>query len=65
MDKPAVDSSFVYATLSKATAMETQNYANHTRLVTPFHKILFPLLVLTLIGSCVNLYKAKIGRAHV
>jgi uncharacterized membrane protein len=31
-----------------------QNYANHMRLVTGFHKILFPVLVLTLIGACVN-----------
>ncbi|MGA2268460.1 MAG: DUF6526 family protein [Bryobacteraceae bacterium] len=36
--------------------METQNYANHTRLVPMYHGVLFPLLVLTLIGSCVNLY---------
>ena len=36
--------------------METQNYANHTRTVPMFHWVLFPLLVLTLIGSCVNLY---------
>jgi len=36
--------------------METQNYANHARLVTAYHKVLFPILVLTLIGSCVNLY---------
>jgi len=38
--------------------METQNYANHTRLVTAYHKVLFPLLVLTLIGSCANLYQS-------
>jgi hypothetical protein len=36
--------------------METQNYANHKQVVPAFHYILFPLLVLTLIGSCVNLY---------
>jgi len=36
--------------------METQNYANHRQLVPMFHFFLFPLLVLTLIGSCVNLY---------
>ncbi|MGA2724734.1 MAG: DUF6526 family protein [Bryobacteraceae bacterium] len=36
--------------------MEKQNYANHTRTVPMFHWVLFPLLVLTLIGSCVNLY---------
>jgi hypothetical protein len=36
--------------------METQNYANHRQTVPTFHFVLFPLLVLTLIGSCVNLY---------
>jgi hypothetical protein len=35
-----------------------QNYANHTRLDTLYHKILLPILLLTLIGSCVNLYKS-------
>jgi hypothetical protein len=36
--------------------MEIQNYANHRQIVPMFHWVLFPLLVLTLIGSCVNLY---------
>jgi hypothetical protein len=36
--------------------METQNYANHRQFVPVFHYVLFPLLVLTLIGSGVNLY---------
>ena len=36
--------------------MATQNYANHTQLVPMFHFVLFGILVLTLIGSCVNLY---------
>jgi len=36
--------------------MSTQNYANHRKLDTTFHLILFPILVLTLIGACVNLY---------
>jgi hypothetical protein len=35
-----------------------QNYANHRKLDTAFHKILLPLLLLTLIGSCVNLYRS-------
>jgi cytochrome c biogenesis factor len=35
--------------------METQNYANHRQVVPMFHFVLFPLMVLTLIGSCVNL----------
>src|ERR1039458_5734559 len=36
--------------------MQTQNYANHRQTVPVFHFVLFPLLVLTLIGACVNLY---------
>ena len=35
--------------------MENQNYANHRQVVPMYHWVLFPLLVLTLIGSCVNL----------
>jgi len=38
--------------------MSEQNYANHTKIDTAFHKIGFPLLVLTWIGSGVNLYKS-------
>ena len=38
--------------------MESQNYANHRQTVPVFHYVLFPLLVLTLIGSCVNLYSS-------
>jgi Family of unknown function (DUF6526) len=38
--------------------MENQNYANHKQVVPAFHYVLFPLLVLTLIGSCVNLYES-------
>ena len=38
--------------------MTTQNYANHRRYVPVFHAVLFPLLVLTLIGACMNLYKS-------
>jgi len=36
--------------------MTPQNYANHAQFVTPFHRVLIPLLGLTLIGACVNLY---------
>jgi hypothetical protein len=36
--------------------MATQNYSNHTRLVPGFHFVLFGILVLTLIGSLINLY---------
>jgi len=38
--------------------MEQQNYANHRRLVPAFHAVLLGILVLTLIGSLVNLYKS-------
>ena len=35
--------------------MDMQNYSNHRRTVPPFHFFLLPLLLLTLIGSIVNL----------
>jgi hypothetical protein len=35
-----------------------QNYQNHARLVTGFHKVLSPLLLLGFIGSLFNLYKS-------
>ena len=35
--------------------MDTQNYANHRQRVAAFHLILLPVLLLTLIGSVVNL----------
>jgi hypothetical protein len=38
--------------------MTAQNYSNHRRIVPMFHGVLFGLLVLTLIGSLVNLYKS-------
>ena len=38
--------------------MTSQNYANHRQLVPMFHFVLFPLIVLTLIGACVNLYES-------
>ncbi len=41
--------------------MESQNYENHQRYVPLFHFVLSGLLLLTLIGSCVNLYKAIKG----
>ena len=37
-------------------AMPTQNYANHAQIVPLFHRVLLPVLALTLIGACVNLY---------
>jgi hypothetical protein len=38
--------------------MEAQSYVNHRQFVAAYHFILFPLLVLTLIGSAVNLYES-------
>ena len=38
--------------------MENQSYANHVKLVTPYHKVLFPVLLLTLGGASVNLYQS-------
>ena len=38
--------------------METQNYANHRRYMPAFHFVLIPLVVLTLIGAAINLYKS-------
>jgi hypothetical protein len=35
-----------------------QNYANHRQYVPLFHYVLFSLMLLTFIGSCVNLYKS-------
>ncbi len=36
--------------------MAPQNYANHRRFVTGYHRILAPILLLTFIGACVNLW---------
>jgi hypothetical protein len=36
----------------------TQNYANHRQLVPMFHGVLFGIIVLTLIGSVVNLIES-------
>ena len=38
--------------------MAEQNYQNHTRYVPAYHFVLFSVLVLTLIGSVVNLYQS-------
>jgi hypothetical protein len=35
-----------------------QNYANHTRIFPLFHRVLFGLLLLALIGSGVNIWRA-------
>jgi hypothetical protein len=38
--------------------MTTQNYANHRQFVPMFHAVLALLLLLTLVGACVNLYES-------
>src|SRR5262249_55113002 len=45
-----------YDAIDRETLMADQNYQNHTQIVTPFHRVLLPMLALTLIGACVNLY---------
>ena len=38
--------------------MSTQNYENHAQYVTAYHRVILPILVLTLIGSIVNLFQS-------
>ena len=38
--------------------MTEQNYRNHRRMVPMFHGVLFGLIVVTLVGSFVNLYQS-------
>ena len=38
--------------------MQEQNYSNHAQIVPLFHYVLGPVIVLTLIGSVVNLYQS-------
>jgi Na+/phosphate symporter len=38
--------------------MSVQNYENHRQFVTLFHKVLGPVLLLTLIGAFVNLFQS-------
>ena len=38
--------------------MRDQNYSNHRRIVTGYHVVLTLLILVTLIGSLVNLYKS-------
>ncbi|MFH0989735.1 MAG: DUF6526 family protein [bacterium] len=38
--------------------MDTQNYANHRRYVPMYHGVLFFLLIITFVGSLVNLYSS-------
>jgi hypothetical protein len=37
----------------------TQSYSNHRQFVFLYHRVLFPVLLLTLIGGCVNLYLSR------
>jgi hypothetical protein len=39
-------------------ASAPQNYGNHRQIVTLFHYILSPILIVTFIGACVNLAKS-------
>ena len=45
--------------------MQEQNYANHRQLVPAYHFVLLGILVLTLIGSLVNLYKSLGSHARL
>jgi hypothetical protein len=38
--------------------MPEQDYSNHVRYDFGFHRVLLPILLLTFIGSCVNLYRS-------
>jgi hypothetical protein len=38
--------------------MADQNYSNHKQVVPAFHYVLFPILMATLIGGCINLYES-------
>ena len=38
--------------------MPTQNYENHAQFVTGFHKVLLPVLMLTVVGAGVNVYES-------
>ena len=42
-----------------------QTYATHRRFVAAFHFVLLPILLLTFIGSCVNLYKSWGDHARI
>lgn len=46
-------------------ADRTQSYANHAQIVPMYHYVTFGLLVLTFIGSCVNLYESLGDRSRL
>jgi L-cystine uptake protein TcyP (sodium:dicarboxylate symporter family) len=39
-------------------ADKVQTYANHTQIVPIYHMVTFPLILVTFIGACVNLYES-------
>jgi len=45
--------------------MQEQNYANHRQFVPTYHFVLLSVLILTLIGSVINLYKSYVRHSHV
>jgi len=45
--------------------MQEQNYANHRQFVPAYHFVLLSILVLTLMGSVVNLYQSVGDRVQV
>ena len=44
--------------------MSSQNYKNHRRLVTGYHRILLPALLILFIGSLVNLFTCTPGNCY-
>jgi Family of unknown function (DUF6526) len=44
--------------------MSTQNYKNHRQLVSGYHRILLPALLILFIGSLVNLFKCTPGNFY-
>jgi Family of unknown function (DUF6526) len=45
--------------------MPIQNYTNHTQIVPAFHRVLLPVLLLTFVGACVNLYQSVGNRERL
>jgi len=55
---PSPQTRYNRQTEREKASLPTQDYSNHKQLVPMFHFVLFGLLVLTLIGSFVNLYQS-------
>jgi Family of unknown function (DUF6526) len=45
--------------------MPVQNYENHSQFVTGYHRVLGPLLMLTFVGACVNLYLSAVDHERL